>query len=381
MHATLFCDESGNTGPEYCNEEQPIFVAAGFLIADEHADTCRQLVVTDLADLNRIRQTPVGELKSTLLLRSGPGRRRAATLLEGLIHAGAVPVLCAMDKHFSLGGRFVDDYLDLADNPRAGPEYCTDRELRRAAATAIGELAIETLRAVELALREPTLANRRSAVRLVVDALRLRGSLDLAYIAEGALIDVSGPAFTTSQSDLSSPDIVRTSTPNVAAFGALLVGADILARQWKVTTTKLIHDETPGFRSTIEHSHWFHSSAHAHDQMARVPHTVMFERVQTIEAPQFVSSISEPLVQAADILAGCTLDFIRRFRRDEKLDAAAWRFAQIGMKAFAHGPVPASGLVFSDNKQWLIDLIGGLDVQLQREITERFGLPRRRNRS
>ncbi len=122
----MACDEAGNTGPHYCDPNQPVFAAAAYLVADSDAVACRDSVAQRLHQVNKARQSSLAELKGSLLLRSARGRSQAADLLEDLERSGATPLVCALDKHFSLGGRFVDDYLDYGDNPRVGSEYCTD---------------------------------------------------------------------------------------------------------------------------------------------------------------------------------------------------------------------------------------------------------------
>jgi hypothetical protein len=372
--AILFCDEAGNTGPEYCNSDQPVFIAASFLVTADNLALCERIVAEHLVGLNAVRQSPVLELKSQTLLRSGSGRKRAAALLERLVEAGAEPVVSAIDKHFALGGRFVDDYLDLGDNPRAGPEFCTDIALRRAAATSIGELEIEVLRSIELAIRQPSVPNRRAAVKAVVDGLRRNGHTGLAHVAEGALLDLAGPEVSAMRSDFAFPDYVKSLTPNVAAFGAMLIGADALAREMKVARTKLVHDDTLEFADALRHAHWFQSSEEVHERMERVPYAMMYGRVVTIDPPLFVPSDSQPMVQAADVLAGAMVDFLKTFRREGSLDPAGWRFATLGMRLFTSERVPGSGLVFSDSSSWLSSLANGLDPELRDRMRDVLGV-------
>jgi hypothetical protein len=236
-------------------------------------------------------------------------------------------------------------------------------------------MEIEVLRSIELAIREPSIANRRAAIRSTVDALRRRGQTDLAYVAEGALIDIAGPEVSVMQSDLAFPDYVKSLTPNVAAFGALILGADAVARGMGIRRTRLIHDITFEFADALRHAHWFHSDEEVHERMAEVPYAVMYRRAETVAAPEFVPSEEYLLVQAADILAGAMVYFIKTFKRDGKLDSAGWRFASLGMRHFTADRVPGSGLVFSDNKEWLTKLGRGLGPDLRHRMRDTLGVP------
>lgn len=41
-HHTLFCDESGNTGPHFDSAEQPIYTEGGWIVADDDRVTMEE---------------------------------------------------------------------------------------------------------------------------------------------------------------------------------------------------------------------------------------------------------------------------------------------------------------------------------------------------
>lgn len=128
---TLFCDEAGHTGIDLTGSDQPFFVAAGYIVAEDQRDECGDVFEQFLTRVSAERRIPLPELKSSSLLGSARGRNALAAFLRAIEAVGAVPLLIAIEKRFSSGGRFVDDFFDLADNPRAGPEFCVRRGAAR----------------------------------------------------------------------------------------------------------------------------------------------------------------------------------------------------------------------------------------------------------
>lgn len=363
---TLFCDEAGHTGIDLCGLDQPFFVAAGYLVAGELLDACRGILVRHLAELNHERKSHASELKSSSLLGSVRGRRRLAAILREVEATGAVPLVIAIEKRFSLGGRFVDDYLDLGDNPRAGPQFCLDRDVKRAAATIIGESSDETLLAIERALREPSRENRQRAVEAVVADLRRRGEPELAFVTEGILINPRGLE-PQRDFDLSFPDFAASNTPNPTSLNSLIVAADEYAASVSVDRVRLVHDNTEHMEAVLRHVYWIASDPEVHARLSQTPFLELPPRVERVAEPEFVSSETEPLVQAADLLAGGIAYWLKKAYRREVLDASAREIAEATLTVFLDRRVAGAGAVLSDSLDWLSALSKQLDHSLLRK--------------
>lgn len=376
---TLYCDEAGNTGPNYVNDQQPVFVTAGYLVPDDRAAEVREVVSGVLARVNARAQHPVGELKSQALLRSGRTRPVAADLLDLMAEAGAVPFLSAYDKHFALGARYVDDFLDFGTNPLASKSFTYDTASKRQAATVIGQLPTAVLEVVEAALRQPSRPTRVAAVSAVRDALRARGAFGFATIVEGALLDPDGLEPMAGGAH-SFPDPVQALTPNVAGFVAVTVGAEQYAVSHDLPSLRLIHDESPNARD-ITHGHHVLSDPEAYAHLAAGG--LMPPRVtRALTPPEFVRSITEPLVQAADVLAGSVADWARtgirasREGQPPEYDTAALRMARHTLDVFLSEHVPGGGMVFSDEDRWLFTLAEQAGGEALRErLREHRGHP------
>jgi hypothetical protein len=356
---TLYCDEAGSTGIDLTGADQPFFIAAGYIVPDEKADRLRTMLDDGRASISRERGSDLSELKASSLVNSAKGRHNVARILRDLESNGAHPLLVALDKRFSLGGRFIDEFLDFGDNPRAGPEFCTDRDIKRASATFIGESAVATLKAIEESLREPSRQNREAAVRAVVNDLRGRGIDGLAYIAEGALLNDQLLA-TPEESEFGFPTFSMGHTPNPTSLNLLLAAAETFSRLNNISHVRLMHDDTAHMEAALKHVYWLASDPEAYERLSD-PYIERPPRVERVSAPEFVRSEDEPLIQASDLLAGGTAYWLKRGIRGEHLDRSAKEIAETTITVFMDGYVPAAGAVLSDNVEWLSTLSRTLD--------------------
>jgi Protein of unknown function (DUF3800) len=99
---TLYCDESGFTGPDLLNNDQPFFSYGSVLIDPVEAS---ELVSKARQDF-RLQSN---ELKGSRMLDSSPGRKAARYLFEQLATRSITTV---MDKRFSLAGKLYEYIFD-----------------------------------------------------------------------------------------------------------------------------------------------------------------------------------------------------------------------------------------------------------------------------
>lgn len=89
--AGVYLDEAGNTGTNFLDIAQPVYVAAGWCVPEEVADRARITVAEARLDAG------MKELKGSQLLRTKIGRDRAGAILDQMLGLGCLPVFNAMD--------------------------------------------------------------------------------------------------------------------------------------------------------------------------------------------------------------------------------------------------------------------------------------------
>ena len=152
---TLYCDEAGNTGPDYLNEAQPVHVVAGWLVPKRREHQWNT-AVAQLRDENG-----ASELKGARLLGTRRGVEIAARILEVSREHGCIPrSLVAFKKH-CLSLRVLEIFLDPASNPDASWLPVGADETRREVASLLWTLTPDRLRSFAEPFRTPDPASWR----------------------------------------------------------------------------------------------------------------------------------------------------------------------------------------------------------------------------
>jgi hypothetical protein len=116
---TFYVDESGHSGANYLDPQQPVFAIGGFVVGADQEEAIAALCSTFLAESPAsIRDK--GEVKFGSLLRSVRGRRRVAEFIRQVDEViGAIPVVFVEDKKYGIASRIVDSLCDHDHNPMA----------------------------------------------------------------------------------------------------------------------------------------------------------------------------------------------------------------------------------------------------------------------
>jgi len=134
----LFLDESGNTGANWVDPQQPFFVYGGWLFKD---DQC-QIAIAKINELFSFSKAQ--ELKSKHILE----RKRkyffemTDFLLEDL---GAIPMFVIADKKYMVSAKIIETFFDPAYNPNINGSIVLNSLLKKALADCIYEDELLTI--------------------------------------------------------------------------------------------------------------------------------------------------------------------------------------------------------------------------------------------
>src|SRR5213594_629815 len=112
--ATLYCDESGNTGSNLNDPDQPFYVLAGLVVPEGAAPAVEDLV-------NRLRPDAAirsAEVKAAVLMNSSRGRQAIGRFLTEVFEVHTALFVGVYEKRFGICARIVDDCFDGAYNSR-----------------------------------------------------------------------------------------------------------------------------------------------------------------------------------------------------------------------------------------------------------------------
>lgn len=293
MRLNLFCDESGSTGTNFLDPTQPFYVVTGVVVRDVDVERCRALV-----DAKR-QERGARELKGTGTMRAAAGRAFAAELARDLYLHGARIAFVVVEKRFALAGWFVNIFLDADATGRERLEYNRDPQIQTQAANMIARLPLEVLAPTNVAIRDPSEHNQRTARETVVAALRADGENALASEIEASLL----PSAALEAQDAHGAARLRLGqTPNTTGYMALLGNVERIRRAINATDVAMVHDETASFEDTYRFYYELVSDPVSYGGIAPWMKAAGYPSVEHVNA-SFVDSTTEPLVQAADVIA------------------------------------------------------------------------------
>jgi hypothetical protein len=291
----LFFDESGNSGADTYNAQQPVFAYAGVWL-DPANEAHFRSYLEGLRDRHRVNGT--GELKGRSLLKSGPGRRAVGDVL-GELHAREVPVsLVVVNKPFFAAGVLLDDCADSAYNPKFAEGAITVPNFIVPYTQMILDVADHNLLVAAWQARR---GEDRDALKQAYGAL-LTSLMDhaelgpLARAMQHANLDELWEA-----SELTREQ-GRGYTPNLSAFNAMMLCCDQQAEQLDCDDVEIRHDNQREFCGAFaDHFRVLREAAPLHvdygnGNEARYP-------LVRLSKLTFVDSDTESGIQIADLLA------------------------------------------------------------------------------
>jgi hypothetical protein len=132
MDAIFYIDESGNTGTDWLNNEQPYFVYGGWLLMNKNKIQAEKY-------LNNILSKQQGlELKSKNILKKKDGIKLFLEIFNTMINEyNAIPFFGITEKKFMVAAKIVETFFDCEYNPTINTYLTNPVELKRALASCI----------------------------------------------------------------------------------------------------------------------------------------------------------------------------------------------------------------------------------------------------
>jgi len=300
----IYCDESGNSGPNYVDPNQPFFALASWCMPYAQLGEIAAVVETH-------RQTYSGrapELKASNILRSQRGKEGAVSLLSTLGKLGCVPVFVIAEKRYCVAGKIVETFLDPAFNPLVNNWFIPDTTTKQEIAnTLYDRLPESVLNNFAAAYRDPTREVLQYSLDEIVASVRSSINPELADLIQG-----SGPKIGE------IADVERAAallgnvqaTLNLPALASLLMMIELLARNGCIAPRKFVHDEIRTYQEGYQKMFGIMRSAgegafeFPNGSMALYP-------LRNIPIFELAKSHVTPMIQAADVLAGATTHLAR----------------------------------------------------------------------
>jgi len=295
---TLYCDESGNSGPNYLEQGQPVHILAGLAVPEPAADHFRALL-----DDFKARRPQAAELHGVDLMKSGAGQRGILNFLSSAFSIGCLPIWSAAEKRFCIAGRIVETLLDPHSNPRAAWLPTGANETRQNIAHEFYALADPLLKQFMDAYRDPTADGLRKAARSLRTALIINNVPPLLpWTIEGAIRNIAEIAEAERSGTIEGKHFIGVSI-NFPAFVQFMTHADRLLGDIGAGDVQVVHDQTTEFEVGFKWAFTVYASAKSEAFYTLQSGHKAYFGLSRLRNFRTGNSTLEPEIQGADLLA------------------------------------------------------------------------------
>lgn len=311
LQAKFYCDESGYTGTNWADPQQPVFAHGGWLVFVAEIPALEAA----LARLRKRVQARAPELKWAILARRDDPSAEFLTFFEDALTSGCIPCFQLVDKEYFIATKAVESYFDPAYNSRLPIEFTRNF-------TAKAKIA-ETLLSLPSAL-ETYAGWLRSPGQLAPDDIRQLG-FDLAghlerngkTLAARTLLNFTDEEIADIAAEFQSPHWQRNLTGHTLIAVLQHVQKVVGRRNVEV---EIIHDNITNFEGLLDMARALFRSEDARaraDQSTSILHVMPSTTGLTLAD----SAVEAPL-QAADLLTGYLRDLLTRLKAGEPTGSA-----------------------------------------------------------
>lgn len=295
--ATVYCDESGNSGPNYIDAAQPYYVLGGWVVPD-----ARVVDVAVAIEEFRSQHFPQrDELKAAAVLRNDSSKMRCVELFRTLGRMHCVPMFLVAEKRYCVAGKIIETFIDPAYNDVVENPFITDVTTKQELAnTLYDSLPDATITEFAEAYRQPTTKGLSNALRQVMKAVEQHVSPELAELVagcEGHIDEIAEMEAAT------SPLGDVAGTLNMPCLISFLMLIENLGRLGLVRPIRVIHDQQHAYQAGYQQVFKMHQGMPR--LFARLPHSeVAYSNLEHVAKFEMQDSKLSLSIQAADLLAG-----------------------------------------------------------------------------
>ncbi len=292
---TVYVDESGSTGLQVFDPDQPVYATAGVWLTPANEAT----LIDAVAEARGLYNVQMPELKGKLLIKSAKGRKAILYVLTACLKAGIRFSMIGVEKRFTAAAVVIEDYTDSLYNSGFSSSWQLDASLKEDAAQRIYKaLPRQTLESWWRARNGDDRSAYEEAYKTIIGQLQLVP--DCAELASGFLtVDMDGLWNDMRRMETPMGD---NYSPNSTTFSALIQLFQELAETVDYRNVSIVHDEQLQAESAITKFHNVLRDASHYEIDLQNGNKMRFptDRLRTLEFNQSEQKLG---LQIADCLA------------------------------------------------------------------------------
>ncbi|MDY7903526.1 MULTISPECIES: DUF3800 domain-containing protein [Bacillus] len=336
---TVFCDESGNSGGNYLDLNQPFFVIAGWIVPNT--------ILKNTAFLDECASSlgVPGELKSNKLLNRKKARQEFINLFERLGESGCVPVFVFAEKKYCIAAKVIETLLDPAYNDKVDTQFTYDNLKKKVLAEKVYLFPDEQLADFINSYKDNNVEKMTQCIIRLSEYALSEGLDELSTWFKGAL--------STIESNMASERAAHRSLPkksmeaiNVPVFISLIQMIEELGRKTQ-NTFSLIHDETQQFEDSYIELYRRFATAPPFEANLTDGNSILMG-YKHLKEFSIGGSTRSRWIQAADILAGVIGRLLEEIHGDNLQNEELLELARTLIPSFVSQEIKLSDSVCSN---------------------------------
>lgn len=314
MNYAIYCDESGNSGGNFLDSQQPFYVLAGWMVERNIDYRAKNRVI----DFKKLYYPDKTELKGSEILRSNRGQQNT-NILFSEIGTYCSPFFIIAEKRYCLAAKMVEAYLDPIHNDNVPIEHTWMNSERKQIADLIYNISSKSIEEFGYAYQNITIENFTSSLGTLIFELNEKGFNDLANTFSGAykyMDQIYEEEFSSIES-LPKKSMRSLNLPVFTSFIQLIEKFTTNIGAKKVT---MFHDNTKQFAEAYpEAFSWYARKKKEDIEFTLQNGQVILSSLKKLKSITFSDSKDSPLIQAADLLAGFINMYATRIMLDKKM--------------------------------------------------------------
>jgi hypothetical protein len=352
----FYCDESGNSGGDFWNKDQPVYVLAGWLVKKEERFKVDAFMKKSLQKYYPLSK----ELKAKDIMGSVKGTSFFQHFLHDIGQL-CTPFFYLAEKRYLVAAKLVEAFLDPAHNENLYDEFTWLNVEKKNIAQTLYDKCPKTIDDYAELYKRPKINLLEQLRDTLISELESHNEHSLAEVIRGANAHLDDILWEEEYGIVSLPRRA-SKTINYPIFEALCTMIEHFARQKDIKKVRIIHDEIAQLQRAYTDTFNIHRNAGemAFQYQDGTYSYTRFERIQTL---RFGKSVMDPMIQAADLLAGLIAGLSVRILRGEKIQDD---LKELG-KAYLIGTLFVPDMhgikiaTSSSSRQFIISLKKGLD--------------------
>lgn len=368
MTHDFYCDESGNSGGNYLDPQQPFYVLAGWLIEKD-----KRFKVDNVINKYRaLHFQEKSELKGSEILKSTHGQKTVNDLFHEIGQTGCVPFFIIAEKKYCISGKIVEAFLDSEHNEKILPVFSWMNGVKKSIAEIIYHDCPQSLINFAQAHNNPTIESIRIAQDTLINELNINGHFEIANAVSGSSNYLGDILWEETHSMTAMPQKAMHSL-NLPTFTSFIQILEKFSRKVNIHKLRFYHDETKQFEEAYpEAFNWYRNGKEA--TFALENGTEIISGFSKIKTFKMINSKGNLMIQLADLLASFINLFVTRVYLDKKITIETQKFGGKLVGGML-GSINEVKLIFNDtitSTTCLAKIFNsvGLDVGTPKPITE-----------